>query len=113
MSCAKSFCLRILSNTKFGGFRGAHVGSFVLDEAARGVLQASLSQHRLKTWRLPPGFGQIQTANLIGWEGDSAHPEFQQFLDAVRAYVGEEKPSGLISIELSWEILKALDGRHD
>jgi tetratricopeptide (TPR) repeat protein len=61
---------------------------WVKDEAAEGVRRRILVPVMIEEVIAPLGFRQFQTANLIGWEGDSAHPELHELLDVVSAQVG-------------------------
>lgn len=39
--------------------------------------------------RIPLGFRAIQTANLVGWQGETAHPEYVKVVQAVARHIGE------------------------
>jgi hypothetical protein len=61
---------------------------WVRDEAEVGRRRRILVPVNIEDVERPLGFGQFQTANLIGWKGDSAHSELVKLLDAVSAQVG-------------------------
>jgi TPR repeat protein len=61
---------------------------WVKDEASEGVSRRILVPAKIEDVIVPLGFRQFQTADLIGWKGDSAHPELRDLLDAVSAQVG-------------------------
>jgi hypothetical protein len=61
---------------------------WVKDEAEEGKRRRILVPAMIEDVIAPLGFRQFQTANLIGWKGDSAHPELHELLDAVSAQVG-------------------------
>lgn len=65
---------------------------FVLDEAkhasARGVLCPAL----IDDVRIPLGFGEVQTANLIEWSGYQRDPAWRHLLDSVHALLSGAKP---------------------
>ena len=54
--------------------------SFVRDEAARAQAREILVPVLLDDVPLPLGFGQIQTANLVGWSGDVDAEAFRGLL---------------------------------
>jgi hypothetical protein len=61
---------------------------WVKDEASEGVRRRILVPAKIEDVIVPLGFRQFQTADLIGWKGDSAQPELRDLLDAVSVQVG-------------------------
>jgi TIR domain len=53
--------------------------------AERGVLVPALIDHA----RLPLEFRRKQTANLVGWRGDPAHPEFESLCEGIAETLDE------------------------
>jgi hypothetical protein len=71
---------------------------WVKDEAEDGNRRGVLVPASIEEVRVPLGFRRLQTANLVGWKGDSTSPEFRQFVEAVRVNVGQgASPSKPIS----------------
>lgn len=58
--------------------------SWVKTEAAEASARNILVPALIEEARLPIEFKRIQSANLIGWNSDAAHPEFQSLLASVR-----------------------------
>jgi hypothetical protein len=56
----------------------------VCDEADLARTQGKLIPVKIEETELPVGFGRIETANLIGWQGDEQHAEFQNLLGELR-----------------------------
>lgn len=67
----------------------AEESDYVMDEAEdakkRGILVPAL----IESMQLPYGFRQIQTASLIGWNGEGNHPGLQQLVAALRVHLKE------------------------
>ena len=61
---------------------------WVLDEAADAHKRGKLVAVRIDDVDLPLGFGQIQTADLVGWEGDAAQAEFRKLIVGAEALIG-------------------------
>lgn len=65
----------------------AEESDYVMDEAEdakkRGILVPAL----IESMQLPYGFRQIQTANMIGWNGEEDHPGLQQLVAALRVHL--------------------------
>jgi len=58
-------------------------------EAAEGNERGALVPALIEEAKLPLEFRRLQTANLIGWEGDNTFPEFRRFLGAITVHVGQ------------------------
>ena len=65
--------------------RGSILSPWVRDEAAVGRERGILVPANLDDVLAPFGFRAIQSANLIGWQGDTSHWGFQQLLHAISA----------------------------
>ncbi|MEO8740298.1 MAG: toll/interleukin-1 receptor domain-containing protein [Casimicrobiaceae bacterium] len=61
---------------------------FVRDEAEVGRNQNKLVPVQIANVELPIGFRGIQTANLVGWNGDVAHPEYRKLVSAIEDRLG-------------------------
>lgn len=61
---------------------------FVRDEAEVGRNQNKLVPVQIANVELPIGFRGIQTANLVGWNGDVAHPEYRKLVRAIEDRLG-------------------------
>ncbi len=61
---------------------------WVKDEAAEGKERGVLVPVLIDPVEIPLGFGRLQTARLIGWEGEAAHPDFQQLAHSITAMLG-------------------------
>jgi hypothetical protein len=61
--------------------------SWVKDEAAEGARRGVLVPCRIDDVRIPLGFGRLQTASLIDWDGEPDHPGFQQLCAAIAASI--------------------------
>lgn len=66
--------------------------SWVLAEAETGRLRGVLVPARIEQVEIPPPFTMLQTADLTGWYGDPAHPEFARLLGGVRTTVEHAPP---------------------
>lgn len=61
-------------------------GSFVRDEAQLAQKRRiALVPVRIDNVELPLGFGEVETVDLVGWQGDDSDRQFQRLIDAVRA----------------------------
>lgn len=68
-------------------------GEFIHDEAWRAKARGVLLPVRIDRIREPIGFGEIQSLDLIGWQGDPRDPRFQNLLATTKAVVtGEPRP---------------------
>jgi hypothetical protein len=63
---------------------------WVLDEADAGQQRRVLLPILIDNVMPPYGFGQIEAARLIGWEGDTSQIEWQHTVDAVAHLVGRQ-----------------------
>lgn len=61
---------------------------WVPDEAARGRTRGVLIPAQIDDIELPLGFGMYQTAKLMGWNGDTADPEFRKITEEVTRLIG-------------------------
>ena len=68
---------------------------FVLEEAEYAKRKELLFPAFIEQVEYPYGFGRIQTADLIGWTGEHAHPGLAQLLTSLRLHldVGETRPA--------------------
>ena len=64
--------------------------SFVRDESARARDAGKLLPLRIEEVDLPLGFGQIQTLDLIDWDGDRETPAFRAVASEVRHAMGQQ-----------------------
>lgn len=62
--------------------------NWVQNEATEGDHRTSLIPVRLDDVRIPLGFRHLQTADLLGWEGEQS-PELAEFLSAVESKLGQ------------------------
>ena len=56
---------------------------WVTSEADHAVAMGKLVPARIEDVRIPLGFLAINTANLVGWRGESDHPGWRQLLQAI------------------------------
>jgi tetratricopeptide (TPR) repeat protein len=63
---------------------------FVRDESARARDTGKLLPLRIAGVDLPLGFGQIQTLDLIDWDGDREAPEFRAVVNEIRHAFGQK-----------------------
>lgn len=63
---------------------------FVLDEAAYAKGQSKLRPVRIDRANLPFGFGQLQTDDLIHWNGDQAHAGFENLVRSLEGDIGRK-----------------------
>jgi tetratricopeptide (TPR) repeat protein len=70
--------------------------SFVRDESARARDAGKLLPLRIADVELPLGFGQIQTLDLIGWDGDREAADFRAVVNELRHAAGQ-KPLPLVT----------------
>ncbi len=72
---------------------------FVMDEAGHAKARGKLCPARIESLDLPFGFGQIQTDDLTGWDGELTHAGFQGLVRSLevrvgrKARLGEARPS--------------------
>ena len=64
------------------------VSNFVKEEAHYGRSQNILFPVFIERVKPPFGFNLLQTANLIGWQGEPDHLGLAQLLDALRGHLG-------------------------
>lgn len=67
---------------------------WVREEADRGKRRRRLVPVRLDDVEPPLGFGQIQAADLIGWDGTRTAPGFGQLLDDIASILGPSPKAG-------------------
>jgi hypothetical protein len=73
--------------------RAAKKSRWVRDEAEEGLRRNILAPALIEPKIGPPmGFRQIQTANLMGWQGEDTHGEFQRLLEDI-AHILASPPS--------------------
>jgi TIR domain len=70
---------------------------WVRSEAAAAAARGCLIPILIEPVTLPLEFRQIQTAALIGWNGDAGDPEFVRLLDSLTKLIGR-KPEGIRSL---------------
>jgi tetratricopeptide (TPR) repeat protein len=64
--------------------------SFVRDESARARDAGKLLPLRIAEVELPLGFGQIQTLDLIDWDGERDAPAFRAIVNEIRRAFGQQ-----------------------
>jgi hypothetical protein len=64
--------------------------SFVRDESARARDAGKLLPLRIQETDLPLGFGQIQTLDLIDWDGERDAASFRAVVNAIRQAMGQQ-----------------------
>jgi hypothetical protein len=69
--------------------RKSVASDWVKVEAGEGNKRGVLVPALIEEAKVPLEFRRLQTANLIGWEGENKNPEFRQFLSAVAAHIGQ------------------------
>ena len=67
-------------------------GDFVREEAERGKRRGVLVPVRLDDVRIPLGFGELQTIDLIGWRGAADDAAFADLVGAIRARLAGAPP---------------------
>jgi hypothetical protein len=70
----------------------AVASSFVRDESARAREAGKLLPVRIEAVDLPLGFGQLQTLDLIDWDGEREAVEFRAVVNEVRHAFGQKVP---------------------
>jgi hypothetical protein len=65
---------------------------WVREEARLGRDKGVLIPAMIDASQAPFGFGEVQAANLAGWNGEADHPNWRRFVDAVRAAQSREAP---------------------
>jgi hypothetical protein len=65
----------------------------VREEARMGRDKGTLIPAMIDASPAPFGFGEVQGANLASWHGQTDHPDWRRFSEAVRAAVGREAPA--------------------
>ncbi len=76
--------------------RAALASDWVLDEAEDARNRNVLAPAFIERVDPPMGFRRIHAADLVGWQGQPAHGEFQRLIEDIAAY-GAPRPSGLTS----------------
>ena len=61
---------------------------WVLDEAQEAKEHGKLVAVRIDDVDLPLGFRGLETADLVGWEGDPAQPEFRRLVGGAESLIG-------------------------
>src|SRR4030095_4225067 len=61
---------------------------WVLEEAETGKRRKVLIPVMLDNVEPPYGFGSIQTANLVAWNGDSSFPTFKRLVEDLASILG-------------------------
>ncbi len=56
---------------------------WVKEEASEGQRRGVLVPVLIDEVPIPLGFGRLQTAGLVGWQGEPGHPELQQLLQSI------------------------------
>jgi hypothetical protein len=64
--------------------------SFVRDESARARDAGKLLPVRIEEVNPPLGFGQIQTLDLVDWDGDREAPAFRAVVSEIRRAMGQQ-----------------------
>ena len=68
----------------------AVASSFVRDESARARDAGKLLPVRIEAADLPLGFGQLQTLDLIDWDGDREAADFRAVVNEIRRSFGQK-----------------------
>jgi TIR domain len=68
---------------------------FVRDEAAEG-LNGRLVPVRIDNVRPPPGFRQLQSADLTAWRAGTKHEEFDRFMESIEGVL-RSKPESAVN----------------
>ena len=63
---------------------------WVREEARMGRDKGVLIPAMIDNVQAPFGFGEVQAANLSSWTGDTNHPDWRRFVEAVRSAQGRE-----------------------
>jgi TPR repeat protein len=74
--------------------RAALTSHFVRDEASVARNANKLVPVQIENLDIPLGFRGIQTANLVGWQGDTQDPEFRKLIRALTERVGVHPTQG-------------------
>jgi hypothetical protein len=87
---------------------------WVKSEAAAAVRRGVLVPARIGNVRLPIEFSRRQTADLIGWDGDTSHAGFQALCDGMAGIAGMPPPPTPDASEIrqsdSWNQKRVLKG---
>lgn len=65
---------------------------WVREEARMGRDKGVLIPAMIDASQAPFGFGEVQAANLSGWNGEPDNADWRRFVEAVRAAAGREAP---------------------
>lgn len=66
---------------------------WVREEARMGRDKGVLIPAMIDASQAPFGFGEVQAANLANWTGDSNHPDWRRFVEAVRSAANRTGPA--------------------
>ena len=66
---------------------------WVREEARMGRDKGVLIPVAIDSAPPPFGFGEVQAANLAGWNGEADHPHWRRFVDAVQNATRAERPA--------------------
>src|SRR5215470_13568016 len=66
---------------------------WVREEARLGRDKGVLIPVMMDASSPPFGFGEVQAANLAGWDGDASDPRWQRLVGAVKAFASNERPT--------------------
>lgn len=69
---------------------------WVKEEAEKGASRGILVPVLIDDVPIPLGFGRLQTANLVGWQGEKEHPEFVQVTRSIQRIVNGNDETFLI-----------------
>jgi hypothetical protein len=70
---------------------------WVRTEASAALDRECLVPALIDTVAIPLEFKRIQAATLTDWDGDTAHPDFDRLVQAVRQMLGQGQPIGRIA----------------
>lgn len=65
-------------------------GQWVMEEASQGLARRILAPVRLDFVNPPLGFGEVQFADLVAWDGGPEDPRLQRFVAVVQSIVRSE-----------------------
>ena len=95
---------------------------FVFDEAREGARRSILVPVLMENVRIPLGFGGIEAASLLDWQGERVHPGIARLIAAVTHFVGlprketpgqDEEDAILPPVALAPEPEGATEAIHD
>ena len=79
----------------------AATSRWVRTEAAEGAARSVLVPVLMDDVKVPLAFRRIQAADLRDWEPGTAHPGFDELIDALDAIIGPEEPEETDPMELA------------